>query len=196
MADEESPRFWDYYQPGMLKDIDLMLSCGDLKPDYLSFLVTMGRAPLLYVHGNHDTRYLRVPEGCDCIDGKLVTVKGIKILGLGGSRMYNRGEHQYTERQMLARVVRLQPQLLLRGAPDIILTHAPAAGLGDGEDLPHQGFEVFVRLLNRYKPRYFIHGHNHLRYGHNIPRLMKYGETTVINACGYYILDYQPSAGE
>ena len=78
MADEESPRFWDYYQPGMLKDIDLMLSCGDLKPDYLSFLVTMGRAPLLYVHGNHDGRYKdRPPEGCDCIDGKLVTVKGI-----------------------------------------------------------------------------------------------------------------------
>ncbi len=197
MADEESPRFWDYYQPGMLKDIDLMLSCGDLKPDYLSFLVTMGRAPLLYVHGNHDGRYKdRPPEGCDCIDGKLVTVKGIKILGLGGSRMYNRGEHQYTERQMLARVVRLQPQLLLRGAPDIILTHAPAAGLGDGEDLPHQGFEVFVRLLNRYKPRYFIHGHNHLRYGHNIPRLMNAGDPTVMNACGIFILDPRPGGGE
>ena len=195
VADEESPRFWDYYQPGMLKDIDLMLSCGDLKSDYLTFLVTMGRAPLLYVHGNHDGRYkARPPEGCDCIDGKLVTVKGIRILGLGGSRRYNNGEHQYTERQMLARVVRLQPQLLLHGGPDIILTHAPAAGLGDGEDLPHQGFEVFLRLLDRYRPRYLIHGHNHLRYGRNIPRLMKYGDTTVINACGYYILDVQPPA--
>ena len=197
ISDIESPYFWDYYEKKKLADIDLILSAGDLRAEYLSFLVTMSHAPVLYVHGNHDGRYKdRPPEGCDCIDGKLVTVKGIKILGLGGSRMYNRGEHQYTERQMLARVVRLQPQLLLRGAPDIILTHAPAAGLGDGEDLPHQGFEVFVRLLNRYKPRYFIHGHNHLRYGHNIPRLMKYGETTVINACGYYILDYQPSAGE
>ena len=186
VADEESPRFWDYYQPGMLKDIDLMLSCGDLKSDYLTFLVTMGRAPLLYVHGNHDGRYKsRPPEGCDCIDGRLVTVKGIRILGLGGSRRYNNGEHQYTERQMLARVVRLQPQLLLHGGPDIILTHAPAAGLGDGEDLPHQGFEVFLRLLDRYRPRYLIHGHNHLRYGRNIPRLMKYGDTTVSNACGY-----------
>lgn len=195
VADEESPRFWDYYQPGMLKDIDLMLSCGDLKSDYLTFLVTMGRAPLLYVHGNHDGRYkARPPEGCDCIDGKLVTVKGIRILGLGGSRRYNNGEHQYTERQMLARVVRLQPQLLLHGGPDIILTHAPAAGLGDGEDLPHQGFEVFLRLLDRYRPRYLIHGHNHLRYGRNIPRLMKYGDTTIINACGYYILDVQPPA--
>ena len=196
VADEESPRFWDYYQPGMLKDIDLMLSCGDLKSDYLTFLVTMGRAPLLYVHGNHDGRYkARPPEGCDCIDGKLVTVKGIRILGLGGSRRYNNGEHQYTERQMLARVVRLQPQLLLHGGPDIILTHAPAAGLGDGEDLPHQGFEVFLRLLDRYRPRYLIHGHNHLRYGRNIPRLMKYGDTTVINACGYYILAYPTPTG-
>ena len=169
VADEESPRFWDYYQPGMLKDIDLMLSCGDLKSDYLTFLVTMGRAPLLYVHGNHDGRYkARPPEGCDCIDGKLVTV---------------------------ARVVRLQPQLLLHGGPDIILTHAPAAGLGDGEDLPHQGFEVFLRLLDRYRPRYLIHGHNHLRYGRNIPRLMKYGDTTIINACGYYILDYPTPTG-
>ena len=196
VADEESPRFWDYYQPGMLKDIDLMLSCGDLKSDYLTFLVTMGRAPLLYVHGNHDGRYKsRPPEGCDCIDGRLVTVKGIRILGLGGSRRYNNGEHQYTERQMLARVVRLQPQLLLHGGPDIILTHAPAAGLGDGEDLPHQGFEVFLRLLDRYRPRYLIHGHNHLRYGRNIPRLMKYGDTTVINACGYYILHYPTPTG-
>ena len=196
VADEESPRFWDYYQPGMLKDIDLMLSCGDLKSDYLTFLVTMGRAPLLYVHGNHDGRYKsRPPEGCDCIDGRLVTVKGIRILGLGGSRRYNNGEHQYTERQMLARVVRLQPQLLLHGGPDIILTHAPAAGLGDGEDLPHQGFEVFLRLLDRYRPRYLIHGHNHLRYGRNIPRLMKYGDTTFINACGYYILDYPTPTG-
>ena len=196
VADEESPRFWDYYQPGMLKDIDLMLSCGDLKSDYLTFLVTMGRAPLLYVHGNHDGRYKsRPPEGCDCIDGRLVTVKGIRILGLGGSRRYNNGEHQYTERQMLARVVRLQPQLLLHGGPDIILTHAPAAGLGDGEDLPHQGFEVFLRLLDRHRPRHLIHGPPHLRYGRNIPRLMKYGDTTVINACGYYILDYPTPTG-
>ncbi|MFR5781344.1 MAG: hypothetical protein ACLUEK_05625 [Oscillospiraceae bacterium] len=37
-----------------------MLSCGDLGK-YLGFLVTMGRARLLYVHGNHDTGYERTP---------------------------------------------------------------------------------------------------------------------------------------
>jgi hypothetical protein len=45
VSDEESPYLWDYYQPGRLEGIDLILSCGDLKPEYLSFLVTMSTAP-------------------------------------------------------------------------------------------------------------------------------------------------------
>ena len=45
LSDKESPYLWDYYQPGRLDGIDLILSCGDLKSNYLSFLVTMGRAP-------------------------------------------------------------------------------------------------------------------------------------------------------
>ena len=61
IADEESAFLWDYYKPGTLDGIDLILSCGDLKADYLSFLVTVGRAPLLYVHGNHDQNYVNHP---------------------------------------------------------------------------------------------------------------------------------------
>ena len=86
LSDVESQYLWDYYQPGRLDDIDLMLSCGDLNAKYLSFLVTMGRAPLLYVRGNHDRTYeAHPPEGCDCIEDKLVKVNGLRILGLGGS---------------------------------------------------------------------------------------------------------------
>ena len=66
VADEESPFLWDYYTPGRLDGIDLIVSCGDLKSEYLTFLVTMGRARLLYVHGNHDSGYERRPtEGCE-----------------------------------------------------------------------------------------------------------------------------------
>ena len=76
VSDKESPYYWDYYQPGRLSDIDLILACGDLKSQYLSFLVTMGRARVLYVHGNHDQTYdRRPPEGCDCIDGAAVPSK-------------------------------------------------------------------------------------------------------------------------
>lgn len=57
LSDEECPALWDYYVPGRLADYQLIISCGDLKASYLSFLVTMARCPVLYVHGNHDTRY-------------------------------------------------------------------------------------------------------------------------------------------
>ena len=54
VADEECPFLWDYYTPGKLSKYELILSSGDLKAEYLSFLVTMARCPVLYVHGNHD----------------------------------------------------------------------------------------------------------------------------------------------
>ena len=67
VADEEAPYLWDFYQPGRLDGIDLILSCGDLKQEYLEFLVTMGNKPLYYVHGNHDKGYEKFPpEGCEC----------------------------------------------------------------------------------------------------------------------------------
>ena len=89
VSDEECPALWDHYRPGRLDGYDLILSAGDLKADYLSFLVTMAHAPLLYVHGNHDEGYARrPPEGCDCIDDQLVVYRGVRILGLGGCLRY------------------------------------------------------------------------------------------------------------
>ena len=85
ISDEECPALWDYYVPGRLADYQLILSCGDLKSNYLSFLVTMARCPVLYVHGNHDAHYSQnPPEGCDCIDDRIVVYNGLRILGLGG----------------------------------------------------------------------------------------------------------------
>ena len=83
LSDETCKSLYDYYTPGKLSDYDLIISCGDLRPNYLSFLVTMARVPLMYVHGNHDVRYEKTPpEGCDCIEDKLVVYKGLRILGL------------------------------------------------------------------------------------------------------------------
>lgn len=190
LADRESPYLWDYYQPGRLREYDLILSCGDLKPDYLSFLVTMARAPLYYVHGNHDGLYeRRAPEGCECIDGRLVTYNGLRILGLGGSRLYSGGAHQYSEQQMRTRIRRLGFQLRRAGGVDIVVAHAPVRGFGDCDDPAHRGFEAFLTLLERYAPRYFIHGHVHMEYGRDLPRVLQHGSTTIINACERYTLE-------
>ncbi|MCI8758346.1 MAG: metallophosphoesterase [Oscillospiraceae bacterium] len=190
VSDKESPYYWDYYQPGRLDGIDLIISCGDLKANYLSFLVTMGRARVLYVHGNHDRTYeMRPPEGCDCIEDKLVTVNGLRILGLGGSIQYSGGPHQYTERQMARRIRKLRFQLWRAGGVDLVVTHSPARGYGDGEDYAHRGFECLLSLLDRYKPMYMVHGHVHMCYGADLPRVHQRGETTIINAYERYILD-------
>ena len=190
LADKEDPFLWDYYRPGNLDGIDLILSCGDLKANYLSFLVTMGRAPVLYVHGNHDLRYeTEPPEGCDCIDDKLVVYKGLRILGLGGSALYSHQPLQYTERQMKKRISRRWLDIRRKGGVDILLTHAPAAGWGDGQDFAHRGFACFNDFIDRYSPAYHVHGHVHMNYSYGAPRTMKHGDTTVINAWGKYLLE-------
>ena len=196
VSDEEDKYLWDFYKPGRLKGIDLILSAGDLKAEYLSFLVTMANRPLLYVPGNHDGGYAqRPPEGCQCIDGKLVTVGGLRILGLGGSALYNGGPHQYTERQMRWRIHRLRLKLALTGGVDIELTHAPVRGFGDEDNMTHRGFEAFLPLLDQYQPRYLVHGHIHQRYGANRPRCYQYNETTIVNATGRYILEFPDKPG-
>jgi Icc-related predicted phosphoesterase len=190
ISDEEDKYLWDYYRPGALEDIDLILSAGDLKPDYLSFLVTMARCPLLYVHGNHDERYKKSPpEGCDCVDDRIITVNGLRILGLGGAPRYNDGPWQFTERQMTWRIRKLSRKIKIAGGVDLVLTHAPVRGYGDQENMAHRGFEAFLPLLDRWKPRYLIHGHVHQRYQPNMQRILQYRDTTIINACGKYYLE-------
>lgn len=192
VSDVESKLYWDYYKRGMLDDIDLIISCGDLDPRYLSFLVTMASVPVLYVHGNHDTKYESVPpEGCVCIEDDIYVYQGVRILGLGGSMRYKPGAHQYTEKEMQRRIRKLRHKLWRKGGFDILVTHAPAYQLNDGLDLPHQGFRAFLDLMKKYRPKYFLHGHVHISYGRKHKRYDKYEDTHVINAYEKCIFDYE-----
>ena len=190
LADIESKSLWDYFEKTKLDGIDLIISCGDLSPQYLSFLATFTHAPVLYVHGNHDDCYEQTPpEGCVCIEDKIYTFKGIRILGLGGSMRYKNGTHQYTQGAMRRRILRLWPKIVLHRGFDILVTHAPAYGLNDGEDLPHTGFLAFNRLIEKYRPAYFIHGHMHANYGGPFRRNSACGQTIVVNAYEKWIVE-------
>ncbi len=182
VSDVPSDRYYEYYKDGVLAGFDLILSCGDLRPEYLEFLVTMAGCPLVYVHGNHDDSYGREPQGCICADDRIVEAGGLRILGLGGSYRYRDGKYMYTERQMRSRVRRLWLPLKTHRGFDILLTHAPALGLNDFDTLPHRGFDCFNTLMERYEPDYFIHGHVHRNYDFRIPQVSEKGKTTVVNA--------------
>lgn len=190
LSDEECPALWDYYVPGRLSDYDLILACGDLKSEYLSFIVTMAKCPVLYVPGNHDGRYAENPPlGCDPIDDQYVIYNGIRILGLGGCRRYHPGPHQYTDAQMRRRIRKLRFQLWRHKGVDIVVTHAAPAGLGDGQDPAHWGFAALRELLDKYHPQYLVHGHVHMTYGHDTPRQIDYHGTRVINAYERYVFE-------
>ncbi|MBQ0000999.1 MAG: metallophosphoesterase [Clostridiales bacterium] len=192
VADEESKYLWDFYEDGKLKDVDLILSAGDLNPNYLSFLVTFSNVPVLYVRGNHDDKYEKTPpEGCICIEDDIYVHEGVRILGLGGSMRYKPGENQYTERQMRMRVRKLWWKLFRHKGFDILLTHSPALQLNDGRDLPHQGFRVFRDLMEKYRPKFFIHGHVHMSYGRQHKRYDKYQDTHIINAYERCFFDFE-----
>ena len=193
VADEESAALWDYYRPGCLAPYGLILSCGDLNAKYLEFLVTMARCPLMYVPGNHDHGYaVGPPEGCDAIDDKLVVYKALRILGLGGCLRYSGGSNQYSEKQMRTRIRKLKGAIKLVGGVDIVVAHGAPRGVGDWDDRSHRGFESFLELIDQYHPQYLLHGHVHLNYGMEIPRVREYGGTQVINCCGRYELELEP----
>ena len=83
LADQESAYLWDFFKPEKLEGVELILSCGDLHPDYLSFLATFTKAPILYVHGNHDGCYKKKPPlGCICIEDKILSSCSESTCGL------------------------------------------------------------------------------------------------------------------
>ena len=144
------------------------------------------------MRGNHDDHYdKKPPEGCICVEDDIYVFKGVRILGLGGSMKYRESPCMFTERQMAWRARKLWWKLFRNKGFDILLTHAPARGIGDQDDLPHRGFETFKRLMDRWHPRYMVHGHVHPEYGAmSFKRERRYNETLVINGYKRFVIDY------
>jgi Icc-related predicted phosphoesterase len=194
------------YSPAIKRlcsDVDLVLGCGDLPFHYLEFIVTMVGGPLFYVIGNHanavrkkhELKHLwEYPGGCENIDGRAVRYKKLLIAGLEGSIRYNNNPHfQYSEYEMARKVWRLAPSLLLNKLRygrylDILITHAPPRGIHDKQDRCHTGFQSFVTFMDRFRPRYLIHGHVHI-YSPNETTETVYGDTTVINTYNHRFLE-------
>ena len=195
------------------KDTDLILSCGDLPVESHDYLSTMLSRDVFYVFGNHNLTTFSAEMDKDfrhytphfendytkkfygfMIDGKCMIHKktGLIIAGLGGSMRYNEGKSQYTEKEMKRRILRLSGKLrrnkLRYGRYlDILITHAPPFGIGDGQDPCHTGFKCFLDFMDKYRPKYLCHGHVHLDDA-NAPRVSQYKDTTIINVYGSYMI--------
>jgi len=193
VADTQVPEFTESRFDGELtKGVELIISCGDLQPEYLTMLSKQVGVPVYYIMGNHDIRYeVAPPEGCLNIHRQVITYGGVRILGLGGSRWYNGGPHQYHERQMRTFIRKLWFSMLGKNKFDIVVTHAPPRGIGDEEDPCHRGFRCFIGLIQRYSPAYLLHGHIHKLFQADAQRITMVNQTKVINCYGYYVFEFE-----
>jgi Icc-related predicted phosphoesterase len=200
ISDEVAKAIYNSEMRDRFKEVAMVLSCGDLPFYYLEFIVSMLNVPLYYVLGNHDRPTQgeegekRVfPEGCINIDNRVALQNGLLIAGLEGSIKYSGGEHQYTEWEMNLKILRLGQKLWKNKVRygrylDILITHAPPHQIHDQEDPCHRGFKSLVKFMDKYRPRYLVHGHTHI-YSPWQARRTQYKDTLVINTYGYQILE-------
>jgi Icc-related predicted phosphoesterase len=170
--------------------VDIIFSCGDLAPEYLSQIQRKFEVPLFYVRGNHDVRYqAKPPVGCTNINGRIISYNDLRILGLEGSRWYNGGPAQYTEREMRTKLWKLWTEIWRHRGVDIVVAHAPPRHIHDAEDLCHRGFKTFRRLIDRHRPAYFLHGHIHADFNESMERITLIDRTRVINCYGHFYFE-------
>lgn len=194
IADYVEPVLYDQIDHDRFAGIDLILSSGDLPPEYLSFLSSTFNVPLYYVRGNHDIRYdSKPPEGCVDLHANIVQFQNLNILGFEGSRWYNGGPNQYTDRHMQKTIRSMRFKIWKKGGVDMIITHAPPRYIHDAEDPCHKGFKSFRRLIDKYDPAYFIHGHIHQKFDDPSQRVTVLNNTKVINTYGHNVLEINTS---
>lgn len=202
--------------PGAVRAAELILACGDLPFWYLERLQNALEVPLVFVPGNHDPDLsgyrsarsgltLRAglparppwPDGAVNADGRVVDAAGLRVAGLGGCRRYSPGPNQYTDGQQARRALALRATARWRRlrdgrGVDVIITHAPPRGAGDGDDAPHLGFTALHGLVGALRPAVLLHGHVH-PYGRHVPGAVL-GATVVRNVTGWHLLEIQPGA--
>jgi len=182
-------------------DIDLILSCGDLPFHYYEFIMSTLNKPLYYVMGNHEPEKLSKQKSVfdkfdtKNITGKIINFNGIIIGGLSNCKKLGiEAEFETTEMGQQFCIYKMLPKLWInkifqKRYIDILISHSPPLDKNDDStDYYHSGFKAYTKFLDKYMPKYHIHGHIHL-YDKNQNRIKQYKKTTIINAYEYYVLE-------
>ena len=175
--------------------------------------------PLVFVPGNHDPdvsgyRSSRAgltlkaglparppwPDGAVNADGRIIDVAGLRLAGLGGCLRYSDGPNQYTDRAAgPARPGAARPGAVARGSGTAAGSTCCSrtrrrAGVGDGDDPPHRGFEALHGLVAALQPAAAAaRARASLRRAR--PAAPARAAPTVRNVTGWHLLDIEPGAG-
>lgn len=194
VSDTLEPTFAEARNRRALAPIDFIVGCGDLDHNDLAFITDAFNAPLLYVHGNHDTNehprngVAICPEPIDST--ATIRQAGLPVAGLTWPGMRGKRGHR-SERAAWSQAVRLATRRLGRSGPLIVLSHVPPLGCGDvATDAYHRGFKGYRWLLQRLEPVLWLHGHTPLAAACDWQTQV--GRTTIVNVTGAVLIELTP----
>lgn len=155
---------------------DLLISCGDLSDQTIQRVAqSCGCRAVFAVRGNHDPAS-PFPGGITDLHLRVENFGGVRFGGFRGSWRYKpRGHHLWDQGEVTA---------LLRSFPpvDVFVAHNSLRGIHERDKDVHQGFDAFLAYLATARPRYFIHGHQHVN------RVTLCGQTAVLGVYGAHWL--------
>jgi len=197
VSDEPQAELWGGIERDHFGPVQMLVSCGDLAPAYLSYLEGTLRVPFVYAIGNHDldtawedqaSRFLPTrPHGA-----QIVRVAGVDVVVLdwpGRDKRRTRAQ----DRMAWADAIRVRVTTLIqRRAPLIVVSHVAPHGAGDDRDVYHQGFGGYRWLAERLRPALWLHGHT--TPASQPERVTHIGPTTCVNVTGAWVIEIGPAA--
>lgn len=164
----------DDTQVGLLEPqpCDLLIALGDLWDGTIEkALLRYEPTRVFAVRGNHDTA-APFADFVTSLHGAVVEYGGLRFGGFGGSWRYKPVGHHLFEQEEVSAILDAFPPV------DVFIAHNSPRGIHERDHHVHQGFDAFLDYIERAKPGYFIHGHQHVN------ALSVVGETQVIGVFG------------
>ena len=200
VSDWIDPLIYSEQMKYRMKDVDVVISCGDITFGYLDFIMSELNKPVFFVVGYHvnDNRLkkstisknkLKYPKCFHNLHLKVYKINNNLITGFQGSIWYNGGAFQYRQWEVYINLLKIIPRLIINKLfygryIDIFVAHAAPFGIGDKGDPCHVGLKAFNWFIKTFKPKLFLHGHIHL-YDRNENKITEYKGTKIINCSGY-----------
>ena len=143
---------------------DLCIMLGDHHDNDIQIIKKyIDNNKLVGLLGNHDYNYLN-NNGIPDINGKIVTINGVTILGMQGSYKYKPVDFPSFTQEESVTFLENMPKV------DILVSHDRRYDPNNQMNDAHQGLKGITRYLFKNKVPYHIHGHIHENF-----------ETTMIN---------------
>ena len=139
-----------------IKDYDLCCTLGDISyKDYEIILKYIPKEKIVALLGNHDEFDVLEKYGLNDLNGKVVTINGIRIGGIQGSFKYKLERFPSFTHEESSEFLEKMEEV------DILLSHT-GPFLGDNSNPVHSGLKGITEYLYKNKVPFNIHGHNHI----------------------------------